>query len=116
DFAEWRRQAVDELGYHHRAVLRPDELKPELTPEMRHQRAYESSLPLIEKALGQNAKLSAEDFRTFAVRGLVAAGIGSDPAADIKSVMRLYREHGVRQDGEMTPIAFGKDVPVRGKE
>ncbi len=116
DFAEWRRQAIQELGYHHRSVLRPDELKPELTPERRQQRAYEISLDLIEKALSHNAKLGAQEFRAFAVRGLVEAGIGDDPAADIKAIMRMYRDHGVRQDGRIVPIIFGKDVPLRGKE
>jgi hypothetical protein len=46
----------------------------------------------------------------------VAVGIGDDPAADIKGVMRLYREHGVRQDGAMTRIVVGRDVPLRGVE
>ena len=49
------------------------------------------------------------------MRGLIEAGI-DDAAKDIKAVMQLYREHGVRQDGEMTRIWFGKDVPKNGKE
>ncbi|MBS0641928.1 MAG: relaxase domain-containing protein, partial [Proteobacteria bacterium] len=116
DFVAWRQQAVDELVYQHRSVLRPNDIKPELTPDQRRQKAYEVSLDLIERALSRNAKLGAQAFREFAVRGLVEAGIGDDPAADIKAVMRLYREHGVRQDGQMVPIIFGKDVALRGKE
>jgi TrwC relaxase/AAA domain len=113
DFSDWRDQARA-IGYQHRSVLRPDERQPELAPEMRHRVAYERSLPLIEEALSHKAKLDAADFRVFAARGLVAAGIGDDPAADIKGVMRLYREHGVRQDGAMTRIVVGRDVPLRG--
>ncbi len=115
DFGDWRDQAKA-IGYQHRSVLRPDERQVELSPEMRQRMAYERSLPLIEDALSHKAKLDATDFRVFAARGLVAAGIGDDPAADIKGVMRLYRDHGVRQDGAMTRIVVGRDVPLRGVE
>jgi hypothetical protein len=116
DFTSWRKQAEDEIGYCHRSVLRPGQeqgLRPEVE---RHRLAYEVSLPLIEEALAGKAKLAAADFREFATRGLIEAGIGDDPGRDIKAVMRLYREHGVRQNGEMTHILFGKDAPVRGKD
>jgi hypothetical protein len=113
DFGDWRDQAKA-IGYHHRSVLRPDERQAALSPELRQRVAYERSLPLIEAALSHKAKLDATDVRVFAARGLVAAGIGDDPAADIQGVMRMYREHGVRQDGEMTRIVVGRDVPLRG--
>ncbi|MGD0106982.1 MAG: AAA family ATPase [Rhodopila sp.] len=116
DFTVWRKQAADEIGYRHRSVLRPGQER-QLRPDAeRHRHAYEVSLPLIEEALSQKAKLGAAEFRAFATRGLIEAGISNDPAREIKAVMRLYREHGVRQNGEMTRIVFGKDVPVRGKE
>jgi hypothetical protein len=115
DFVVWKKQAAEEIGYHHRSVLRPGQ-KQELRPEAeRHRHAYEVSLPLIEEALGHRAKLDASEFREFAVRGLVEAGIG-DAAKDIKAVMQMYRIHGVRQAGEMTHIWFGLDVPKNGKE
>jgi hypothetical protein len=113
DFGDWREQA-QAIGYRHRSVLRPDERQVELAPELRQRIAYGRSLPLIEDALSRNPTLDASDFRVFAARGLVAAGIGDDPAADIKGVMRLYRDHGVRQDGAMTRIVVGQDVPLRG--
>ena len=116
DFAMWRKQASDEIGYHHRSVLRPGEEQGLRPAAERYRIAYEASLPLIEQALAQRAKLDATEFREFAARGLIEAGLGTDPAADIKAVMQMYRVHGVRQAGEMTPIEFGKDVPVRGKE
>ena len=116
DFVEWREQARAELGYQHRSVLRPDEIKPELTQDQRRVMAYQVSLDLIEEALSKKAKLGSQDFREFAARGLVEAGIGDKPAEDIKAVMGMYNTHGVRQNGEMTKIWFGKDLPVRGKE
>jgi AAA domain/TrwC relaxase len=116
DFTMWRKQAADEIGYQHRSVLRPGEEQALRPAWERHRLAYEVSLPLIERALAQRAKLDATEFREFATRGLIEAGISDDPARDIKAVMRMYSEHGVRQNGEMTLIAFGKDVPVRGKE
>ena len=115
DFTVWRKQAAEEIGYHHRSVLRPGEEQGLRSAAERHRHAYEVSLPLIETALAHKAKLDASEFREFAVRGLIEAGI-DDAATDIKAVMRLYREHGVRQDGEMTRIWFGKDVPKNGKE
>lgn len=116
DFLEWRTQALDEIGYRHRSVLRPDAIKPELSQDQRRVVAYEISLELIEAALSKRAKLGSQDFREFAARGLVEAGISDTPGQDIKAIMQMYRQHGVRQDGEMTTIWFGKDIPVRGKE
>jgi hypothetical protein len=116
DFTMWRKQAADEIGYNHRSVLRPGQEQALRSAVERHRLAYEVSLPLIEQALAQKAKLDATEFREFATRGLIEAGISDDPTSDIKAVMRMYREHGVRQNGEMTRIEFGKDVPVRGKE
>lgn len=116
DFTAWLKQAVDEISYRHRSVLRPGE-EQAMPPDMeRYRVAYETSLGLIEEALGKKAKLDASEFREFATRGLINAGISNAPAADIKTLMQMYREHGVRQSGEMTAIEFGKDVPVRGKE
>nr|WP_294544762.1 MobF family relaxase [uncultured Rhodopila sp.] len=115
DFTIWRKEA-EEVGYRHRSVLRPGQeqgLRPE-AERLRH--AYEVSLPLIEDALAKRAKLSAGEFREFATRGLIEAGIGDDPGADIKAVMGFYQKHGVRQNGELTRIIFGEDVPVRGKQ
>ena len=115
DFTIWRKEA-EEVGYRHRSMLRPGQeqgLRPD-AERLRH--AYEVSLPLIEDALSKRAKLSAGEFREFATRGLIEAGIGDDPGADIKAVMGFYHKHGVRQNGEMTRIIFGEDVPVRGKQ
>ena len=116
DFTVWRKQAAEEIGYHHRSVLRPGQEQGLRPDAERHRHAYEVSLPLIEDALSRKAQLGAGEFREFATRGFIEAGIGDDPERDIKAVMRMYRQHGVRQNGEMTRIVFGKDVPVRGKD
>jgi hypothetical protein len=116
DFTSWRKQASEEIGYHHRSVLRPGQEQGLRSEDIRHRVAYEVSLPLIEEALRGKAKLDAAEFREYAIRGLVEAGIGDNPDRDIKAIMGMYREHGVRQDGEMVRIVFGKDVPVRGKD
>jgi hypothetical protein len=116
DFAEWRKQAVNEIAYQHRSVLRPDEVQPKLTDVERHQVAYTVSLNILEETLSKKATLNVADFREAACSGLVEAGLGDKPGEDIKAIMEMYRIHGVRQDGQMTSIAFGKDASVRGKE
>lgn len=114
-FASWRRQAID-ISYHHRSVLRPGQ-EQTLRPEAeRIQHAYEVSRPLIEDAFARRAVLNAQEFREYATRGLIEAGISNNPGRDIKLVMKEYSRQGVMQNGEMTNIWFGKDVPVRGKE
>jgi hypothetical protein len=32
------------------------------------------------------------------------------------AVMDLYRKHGVKQDGALTALEWGMDVPLRGKD
>jgi hypothetical protein len=115
DFADWQGQAKD-TGYNHRSVLRPDAIKPALDREQRRKLAYDLSQSLIEEGLSRVAKLSGQEMREFAARGFIAAGGIDNPGEDIGAVTRLYRERGVRQDGEMTPIIWGKDVAIRGKE
>lgn len=113
DFESWREQAA-ERSYHHRSVLRPGEIKPELTPHERWQRAYERSLSFVEASLSRRAKLDGQELREFAARGLVEAGI-DDPGADIAAVTKGYRERGVRQEGEQVALIWGQDAPIRGK-
>ena len=115
DFAVWRAQA-QAAGYRHRSVLRPDEIRPELSPEQRHAMAYDASQPLIAREFGQRAKLEGQDLRVMAARGLIASGIGDRPGEDIAAVLKAYARHGVRQDGTQTAIVMGKEAPLRGKE
>lgn len=117
DFEQWRRLAKNEMGYEHRSVLRPDEVKPELTTAQRREAAYKASLPLVEEAFAKNSTLSGEDLRILAVQGFLKAGcIGDDPGSDIAAVTNAYRKVGIQQDGEMVPLVWGRSAPVRGME
>ena len=61
--------------------------------------------------------LDERALRVQAARGFInAGGISGDPMKDMDTVMDLYRKHGVRQDGKMTALEWGRDVPVRGKD
>jgi TrwC relaxase len=48
DLATWRRMA-EAIGYHHRSVLRPDGIKPALSPDERLETAYQAAMPLLGK-------------------------------------------------------------------
>ena len=115
DFAVWCEQAKV-AGHRHHSVLRPDEIRPEPSPEQRHGLAYEASQPLIAREFGQRAKLDGQDLRVMAARGLIASGIGDRPGEDIAAVLKAYARRGVRQDGTQTGIVMGKEAPLRGKE
>jgi hypothetical protein len=113
DFSHWRSEA-EAAGYHHRSVLRPDDIQPELAPEQRHEVAYKGTQGLIESAFERRAAIGGQDLREIAARGLIEGGIDS-PGRDIGAVLRLYRDRGVLQDGTLTPIAWARDDMVRGK-
>ena len=106
DFESWRSQA-SEIGYHHRSVLRPDEIKPERSMSERRQVAYETSLSLIEDALSRRAKLGGQEMREFAARGLVEAGI-DNAGTDISAVTKAYRELGVTTRGQGCTAHLGE--------
>ena len=113
DFSHWRAEA-EAAGYHHRSVLRPDDIQPELAPQQRHDVAYEGTQRLIEAAFARRAAIGGQDLREIAARGLIRGGV-DDPGRDIGAVLQLYRERGVTQQGKVTPIAWARDEMVRGK-
>lgn len=115
DFAEWRRQAKDDLRYEHRSVLRHDDIRPELGQAERREVAYATSLPAVEAAFYKRAVIPGQDMRVASISGLVMAGI-ENPAADIAAVTAAYREHGITQQGEKVPLLWGKEPMVRGRE
>lgn len=115
DFARWRDYARDTLGYHHRSVLRPDEVKAELTPAQRHEAAYSASLPWVEEAFEKRATMPAADVRILAARGLIMGGI-ENPARDIAAVTRKYREEGISQAGGRVALLWAKAAPHRRQE
>jgi hypothetical protein len=112
DFASWQRQA-DALRYVPRSVLRPDAVQSDRSRDERLEHAYQTALPLLDKALQRRARLDGQDLRVVAARSLIAAGV--DDAADISAITRAFAKRGVRQDGRDTALIWGEDVPVRGK-
>jgi TrwC relaxase/AAA domain len=113
DFSYWRGEA-GLAGYHHRSVLRPDDIQPELAAEQRYELAYEGTQRLIETAFQRRAAIGGQDLREIAARGLIRGGI-DDPSRDIAAVLHLYRDRGVLQDGQPTSIAWARADMVRGK-
>ena len=112
DFDGWAQQAADR-GYRHQSVIRPDRVRLEHGAEV----AYKMSLPLVEQSFAHTTTLDENELRLMATRGFIAAGgIGVDPERDIEAVMAMYRRHGIMQDGQLTAIEWGRDVPLRGKD
>ena len=103
EIATWKAEAKA-FGYHHRSVLRPDEIKPELGHEQRIELARNASLDLLEDAFAKSPVLPEPKIRELAARGLVVSGIGQDAAADIGAIIQTYRTRGVRVDGQMTRL------------
>ena len=97
-------------GYQHRSVLRPDEIAPELTPEQRIRIAREAALPLLDKAFQSRSVLSMADVREIAARGLIASGIGGNPAEDIEAVIRTFHEQGITVRGERTGFIEARTI------
>jgi hypothetical protein len=103
DRSVWIGEAT-EAGYWHRSVLRPDETAPELTQEQRIEVARAAALPLLDKAMQGRSVISEGDLREIAARGMITAGLGSDPEADIRAVLKTFRERGVVVNGERTNV------------
>ena len=115
EFKVWNEQA-ERAGYHHRSVLRPRAIKHELSDDARYEKAYEVSLRRLEAAFDKTATLDAATMRVEAMRGFVVAGISNDPGQDIASVTAMYREHGIRVDGQQTAITMVKDTVKLGRQ
>ena len=105
DLAAWKRMA-EEIGYRHRSVLRPDEIKP--VPDLieRVDQAYRAALPLLAKQFNRRAVIEGADARISATKGLIAASVAT--AEDVNLVTRAFRNRGVHQEGVVTPLIWGK--------
>lgn len=106
DIAAWRAQAAA-VGYDHATVIRHSvsaQLPP--TEQDRLLRAYEASLPVLERQLTRRATMYASVARTAAARGLIASGVAS--ARDIDRITAGMREHGVRHDGQLVPLIWAE--------
>ena len=106
DVTAWKAQAKA-AGYEHGSVIRHD-AKGQLPPteQDRLTRAYQASLPVLERQLGRRATMYATVARTAAARGLIASGVES--AADIDRLTAAMREHGVRHDGQQVPLIWAE--------
>ncbi|MBI0539082.1 toprim domain-containing protein [Roseomonas sp. KE2513] len=115
DFAAWRGQAAA-IGWQHRGVVAPKRQGAE-APRGRSRAArleagYEAALPFLEAEFSRASVLNGADLRATAARALIAAGMtpGADGGrADVDALTRAMRERGVRQDGQLTGLVWGRD-------
>ena len=105
DLTAWKRMAA-EIGYSHRSVLRPDEIRPGPDLIERVDQAYRAALPLLAKQFNRRAVIEGADARISATKGLIAASVAT--AEDVNLVTRAFRKRGVEQDGVVTPLIWGK--------
>lgn len=105
DYQAWLRQAED-AGYEHRSVLRPDEKRGLAPAKERLELAYATSLPVLEKEMERRSTFEGSLARIAAAKGLIEAGI-SDPS-EVNAITAAYRTEGVRQNGELTSLIWGK--------
>jgi phage/plasmid primase-like uncharacterized protein len=114
DFSAWRGQAAA-IGWEHRGVVSPVGRRPAAPTQSRAARlqaGYEAALPFLEAELSRAAVLNGADLRAAAARALIAAGMtpGADGGrADVDALTRAMRERGVRQDGQVTGLVWGRE-------
>jgi hypothetical protein len=113
DLATWRKMA-EAIGYRHRSVLRPDEIKPALSREERLETAYQAAMPLLGKQFERRAVIDGSDARVVAAKGLILAGIES--AEDVSALTRAFRERGIRRRGQDAALIWGTVAGARGRE
>ena len=100
----WTEQAAA-LGWNHRSVL--EEIRNEhLTDEERFDRAYQFAARHLAKEFHTAAVIDHEKLGLYAARGLIGAGIAGGPD-DIKRVVELLEEHGIRLRGEHVALVVG---------
>ncbi|WP_338666245.1 MobF family relaxase (plasmid) [Pararoseomonas sp. SCSIO 73927] len=115
DFAAWRGQAAA-IGWEHRGVVVPRRqgagAPREQSRAARLEGAYEAALPFLEAEFSRASVLNGADLRAAAARALIAAGItpGAEGGrADVDALTRAMRERGVRQDGQLTGLVWGRE-------
>ena len=107
----WREQA-DALGWQHRTVL-DGEVNQHLTDEERFDRAYKFAARYLADEFHTAAVLDHEKLGLYAARGLIGTGIAGGPD-DIKRVVELLEERGIRFKGEHVALVVGmSDDKVR---
>jgi hypothetical protein len=115
DFAAWRGQAAV-IGWAHRSVVEPqhqdDEAPWRQSRAARLDAGYEAALPWLDAQFTRLSVMNGADLRAAAARALIVAGItpGADGGrAEVDALTRAMRERGVRQDGQLTGLVWGRE-------
>jgi phage/plasmid primase-like uncharacterized protein len=115
DFAAWRGQAAA-IGWGHRSVVEPqhqDDAAPwRQSRASRLDAGYEAALPLLDAQFTRLSVMNGADLRAAAARALIVTGItpGADGGrADVDALTKAMRERGVRQDGQLTGLVWGRE-------
>ena len=113
DLATWRTMA-EAIGYRHRSVLRPDDIRPALSRDERLETAYQAAMPLLGKQFDRRAVIDGSDARVAAAKGLILAGI--ELVEDVSALTRAFRERGIQRRGEDAALIWGTVAGARGRD
>ena len=100
----WREQA-ESLGWHHTTALE-EATYEKLTDHERFDRAYEFAARHLAEEFRTAATITHEKLGLYATRGLIGVGISGGPD-DIKRVVELIEERGIRLRGEHVALVTG---------
>ena len=100
----WREQAAS-LGWQHQTVME-DATHERLTDQERFDRAYAFAARHLAKEFHTAAVITHEKLGMYAARGLIGTGIAGGPD-DIKRVVELLEERGIRLKGEHVALVVG---------
>jgi phage/plasmid primase-like uncharacterized protein len=115
DFAAWRGQAAA-IGWAHRTIVEPR--RQDDVASWRQSRAarldagYQAALPWLEAAFTRLSVMNGADLRAAAARALIVAGItpsAEGGRADVDALTKAMRQRGVRQDGQLTGLVWGRE-------
>jgi phage/plasmid primase-like uncharacterized protein len=115
DFAAWHGQAAA-IGWAHRSVVEPRPQDHEApwrqSRATRLDAGYEAALLMLDAAFTRLSVLNGADLRAAAARALIVAGMtpGAEGGrADVDALTKAMRERGVRQDGQLTGLVWGRE-------
>ena len=100
----WREQA-EALGWRHATALEGATYE-KLTDEQRFDRAYEFAARHLAEEFRTAATITHEKLGLYAARGLIGVGISGGPD-DIRRVVELIEERGIRLRGEHVALVTG---------
>jgi predicted ATPase len=100
----WREQA-EALGWRHATALEGATYE-KLTDEQRVDRAYEFAARHLAEEFRTAATITHEKLGLYATRGLIGVGISGGPD-DIRRVVELIEERGIRLRGEHVALVTG---------